>query len=196
MTLFFFENYFCTLSIFYGNEVGMPKEKALIEVRLAGLSQGIHEFGFTCSAGDFDDPALGEAGFSEGISVHVVLDKNEDEISVTLETSATADRSCDLCLTPVRLDLDGTYRITYVYDQRQGDGSEQDGEFRVIDRNTVSIDLTEDVRETLLLSVPMKVTCTDYPDCHPYRQEPPEGTVRTPDSPWQESLEKLKNKYR
>jgi uncharacterized protein len=174
----------------------MPKERTLIEVRLSGLSQGIHEFGFDCSVSDFDDPALKEAGFSDGISVRAVLERNEDEITVTIETTALADRSCDLCLAPVKLDLHGAYRITYVYDQRQDDGPEQDEEFRVIDRNTVSIDLTEDVRETLLLSVPMKVTCADYPDCRRYGQEPPPGNDMTPDSTWQESLEKLKNKYR
>lgn len=174
----------------------MPKEKALIEVRLAGLSQGIHEFGFNCSASDFDDPALKEAGFSDEISVNAVLERNEDEITVTIETSALADRSCDLCLAPVKLDLHGAYRITYVYDQRQDDGPEQDDEFRVIDRNAVSIDLTGDVRETLLLSIPMKVTCVDYPDCLPCHQESPEQSDRSTDSSWQESLEKLKNKYR
>jgi uncharacterized protein len=172
----------------------MSKERALIEIRLAGLSQGTHEFDFTCTAGEFNDPAVKEAGFSDGISVKAVIDKNDDEITVSLKTAAKAALSCDLCLTPVLLELKGSYRVYYIYEQTQGQA--EDEEYRLIDSNTVSIDLTEDVRETLLLSVPMKVTCTDNPDCHVYRQEGTEGTENTPDGSWQESLEKLKNKYR
>ncbi len=172
----------------------MPKERALIAIRLAGLSPGTHEFGFTCQAGEFNDSALTEAGFSNGISVHAVMERSEDEITVSLETVAKAALSCDLCLAPVERDLRGSYRIYYIYEQAPG--QDADEEYRLIDRNTVSIDLTEDVRETLLLSVPMKVTCTDNPDCHLYRQERPEGTDSKPDSQWQESLENLKKKYR
>jgi uncharacterized protein len=198
--IFIFDNYFCTLSIFYGNEVIMPKERALIEIRLAGLSQGVHEFDFTCDAGDFNDPALTEAGFSKKISIRAVVEKNEDEITISLETVASADLSCDLCLAPVTLELKGLFQVCYIYDQGQEQNREQpeddEEEYRLIDRNSVAIDLTEDVRETLLLSVPMKVTCPDNPDCHVWRQESPEEDGSNTDSSWQDSLEKLKYKYR
>jgi uncharacterized protein len=198
--IFIFENYFCTLSIFYGNEVIMPKERALIEIRLAGLSQGVHEFDFTCDAGDFNDPALTEAGFSKKISIRAVVDRNEDEITISLETVASAGLSCDLCLAPITLELKGMFQVCYIYDQGQEQdrepAEEGEKEYRLIDRNSVAIDLTEDVRETLLLSVPMKVTCTDNPDCHVYRQDSPEKPGITPDGSWQDSLEKLKNKFR
>ncbi|NTU68427.1 MAG: DUF177 domain-containing protein [Chlorobiaceae bacterium] len=173
----------------------MPKERALIEIRLAGLSQGIHKFDFTCAAGDFKDSAVKDAGFSDGISVHAIVEKNDDEIAVSMETTAKAALSCDLCLAPVALELKGTYRVYYIYEQAPGQEEAAD-EYRLIDRNSVSIDLTEDVRETLLLSVPMKATCTDNPDCHIYLQEGSEDADNLPDSSWQESLEKLKDKYR
>ncbi|AOS85114.1 hypothetical protein BIU88_11780 [Chlorobaculum limnaeum] len=175
----------------------MSKEKALIEIRLAGLSTGTHEFEFTCSAADFADQALVEAGFSKEISVKVTVEKLEGEMIVTLKTSAIAGLTCDLCLAPITTELNGSYRIWYGYDQAGEPEEERDEEYRLIDRNTLSLDLTEDARETLLLSVPMKVTCTDNPDCRVFHQvenEPHEDNL--PDSTWQESLEKLKNKYR
>lgn len=184
--------------LFYGNEVVMSKEKALIEIRLAGLPQGVHEFDFTCTADDFGDPVLTEAGFSKGISINVTVEKLDDELIVTMKTAATADLACDLCLAPISADLTGSYRVWYGYEHRGESGEEQDEEYRIIDRNRLSIDLTEDVRETLLLSVPMKVTCTDNPECGVFRQEeqPEAEEDSMPDSSWQESLEKLKNKYR
>ena len=196
--IFFFEFYFCTLMLFYGKEVVMSKGKALIEIRLAGLSAGTHEFEFTCNAADFADPALVEAGFSKGISVKVTVEKLEDELIVTLKTSAIADLICDLCLAPITTELNGSYRIWYGYEQASEPQEERDEEYRLIDRNALSLDLTEDARETLLLSVPMKITCTDNPDCRVFRQEEESepGEDNLPDSNWLESLEKLKNKYR
>lgn len=184
--------------LFYGKEVVMSKEKALIEIRLAGLSAGTHEFEFTCSAADFADQALVEAGFSKEISVKATVEKLEGEIIVTLKTTAIAGLTCDLCLAPITTELNGSYRIWYGYEQAGEPEGERDEEYRLIDRNTLSLDLTEDVRETLLLSVPMKVTCTDNPDCRVFHQEEEEvpGEEKLPDSTWQESLEKLKNKYR
>jgi len=184
--------------LFYGKEVVMSKEKALIAIRLAGLSQGTHEFEFTCAAADFADAALVEAGFSEDISVKVTVEKLEGEMIVTLKTAATAELTCDLCLAPITTELKGSYRIWYGYEQTGEPEEERDEEYRLIDRNALSLDLTEDVRETLLLSVPMKVTCTDNPDCRVFRQEEEDepGEDSLPDADWLESLEKLKNKYR
>jgi uncharacterized protein len=184
--------------LFYGKEVVMSKEKALIEIRLAGLSAGTHEFEFTCSATDFADPALVDAGVSKGISVKVTVEKLEDELIVTLKTSATANLTCDLCLASVTTELKGSYRIWIGYEQAGEPENERDEEYRLIDRNALSLDLTEDARETLLLSVPMKVTCKDYPDCRVFRQEEESepGEDAMPGSNWLESLEKLKNKYR
>jgi len=184
--------------LFYGNEVVMSRKKALIEIRLAGLAEGAHEFDFTRNAADFGDPALTAAGFSKDVSVRVSVEKLDDELIVTLNTSATAELTCDLCLAPVTTGLTGSYRVWYSYEPTGEPQEERDEEYRLIDRNAVSLDLTEDVRETLLLSVPMKVTCTDNPDCGVFHQDDPgePGEDRKPDSDWIESLEKLKNKYR
>jgi uncharacterized protein len=184
--------------LFYGKEVVMSREKALIEIRLAGLSPGTHEFEFTCSAADFADPALVEAGFSNGISVEATVEKLEDELIVALNTLAIAGLTCDLCLAPITTELKGSYRIWYGYEQSGEPEEERDEEYRLIDRNALSLDLTEDARETLLLSVPMKITCTDNPDCRVFSQEEEDepGEDNLPDSDWLESLEKLKNKYR
>jgi uncharacterized protein len=177
----------------------MPKDRALIEIRLAGLSQGVHEFEFTCSAADFNDPALIEAGFTKEISVKAVVEKSDRELVVSMTTEAFADLACDICLAPVTLDLKGTYRVYYVYDEGTHESQEErNEEYHLIDKSAISIDLTEDARETLLLSIPMKVTCIDNPDCHVHRQEneePTDGSIDSGDN-WQESLERLKNKYR
>jgi uncharacterized protein len=177
----------------------MHKEKSLIEIGLGALVEGANEFNFTCKAEDFGGRQLAEAGFTREIMLHVVAEKSDDEVTITINTSTLADFACDICLEPVSKQLAGSLVLPYLFGAAL-DEHDGDGEYTCIDRNAESIDITGEVCETLLLSLPMKVTCTDNPDCMLYGsteymdeyEEPQFGNT----SPWHESLEKLKNKYR
>ncbi|NTW83296.1 MAG: DUF177 domain-containing protein [Chlorobiaceae bacterium] len=175
----------------------MHKEKGLIEIQIDSLLQGTNELEFICDAADFNDPKLIDAGFRGEIHIEVTAEKSDTEITVIIRTRVEADLICDICLAPVTKELTGSYRIFYVYNDHTGVSIDGSDEFRLLEKNAESLDITEDIRETLLLSVPMKVTCTDNPDCRLYsgaREEKQNGDAEK--SQWQESLEKLKNKYR
>lgn len=175
----------------------MHKEKALIEIRIAGLMQGTHTFDFTCRAGDFRGQELAESVFTGDIAVTAIAEKTENELTVTIRTATVADFTCDICLAPLEREIRGEYRVYYLYSAEEENTEDIDEEHRLIDTNTVSIDLTEDVRETLLLALPMKVTCTGNPECRLYGSESGQEDSRVEGrSSWQESLEQLKNKYR
>ncbi len=176
----------------------MHKDKSLIEIGLGALADGTNEFNFTCKAADFKGRQLVDAGFTGEIEAHVVAEKSDDEITITINTSALADFTCDICLAPVSKKLTGTLVLSYLFDTDGDDGG--DDEYIRLDKTTDSIDITGEICETLLLSLPMKVTCTDNPDCKLYgnQEHTNEDEEPRPDSvtSWQESLEKLKNKYR
>jgi uncharacterized protein len=175
----------------------MHKEKGLIELQVDSLHEGTNELVFICDTADFNDPQLINAGFRGKVQVEVAAEKSETEITVSIRTSATAGLSCDLCLATVSKTLAGSYRIFYVYSDHAGSALDGTDEYRLLERNAEAIDITEDVRETLLLSLPMKVTCTDNPDCSIYHGAAEEINSGDGDkSTWQKSLEKLKNKYR
>ncbi|NTU45197.1 MAG: DUF177 domain-containing protein [Chlorobiaceae bacterium] len=174
----------------------MHKEKALIEIPLAGLVQETHEFDFTCKARDFRDQQFTDAGFTDEVHVRATVGKREREVTVAIEASADADFTCDICLSPVSKTLDGTFCIYYVCGEPPEEEQIGDEEYRILDSNAIAIDITEDVRETLLLSIPMKVTCPDNPECRLYRSEEVDQAAQPEEtSSWHESLEKLKNKY-
>jgi len=183
--------------LFIKGDVSMRKEKILIGIEIPGLGNGTHEYAFSCTAGDFSDPELIEPAFNGEIGVHVSAEKTDTEIVIDLETVTMAELSCDLCLAPVHRKLVGRFRIVFVFDDAAAAAGEQNEEYRTIDRNTVTIDLTEDVRETLLLSLPVKVTCENYPDCLPTseRENGPESSSPEENSAWKDSLEKLKDKF-
>ena len=175
----------------------MHKEKSPIAIRIADLMQGIHEFDFTCKASEFKGWQLVEAGFTRDIQISVVVDKSEDEVTVAIETSTVADFTCDRCLAPISRSLSGSLKLYYLFSTPVEEAENWNEEYRFLDKNAEFIDLTEDVCETLLLSLPLKVTCTDNPHCKLYgSDETNEGSHAEEISAWQESLEQLKNKYR
>jgi len=175
----------------------MQKEKSLIVIRISDLMQGVHEFVFTCKASDFVGRKLAEAGFTKAIQVNVVAEKSESEVNLTINTSTIADFTCDICLEPISKTLTGSINIYYVFGESCKEDQCGDEEYRCLESNTEFIDITEDVCEVLLLSLPMKVTCINNPDCKLYgRVETNDESQAEDKSIWHESLEKLKNKYR
>jgi len=180
----------------------MRKEKSQIEIRTGTLVEGTNKFEFTCQAKDFEGRRLAEAGFTREITAHVIAEKSNDKITVTINTSAVADCTCDRCLAPVSKILTGTIELYYTSGTSFDGELESDDEYRQIDKNTEYIDITEDVCDALLLSIPMKITCINYPDCQLYgndertmNDKKNEDTYNSEITSWQESLQKLKNNY-
>jgi len=180
----------------------MHQEKPLIEIRTSALVEGVNELDFTCKPSDFHGRQFGQASFAGEVRVLVSVRKSDEEITITISTSAKADFTCDRCLAPVSQVLCGTVDLFYTFSTPvfgQEDGSY---EYRQIAKSTENIDLSEDVCDALFLSLPIKVTCSGNPDCRLYRSEKSVEKIRQSDetSPgekneWQESLEKLKSKY-
>ncbi len=181
----------------------MSKKKSLIEIRTGALAEGINELDFTCQSRDFEGRRLEDVGFTGEITVNVVADMSGDDITVTINTSAVTDRTCDRCLAPIAKILKGTLVLFYTFGSLPEGEPEEYDEYRQIDKSTEYIDITEDVCDTLILSAPMKITCTNNPDCRLYGTGEGSGNSENmaehqagPQRSWQESLEKLKEKYR
>ncbi len=176
----------------------MPKSKSPVEIRISTLAEGVNEFHFKCLASNFEGRQLAESGFSDGIDVLVAVQKGSDEIALTIKTSASALLTCDRCLAPVPQVLTNNLNIIYTFTPPFDGEHDRGEEYRYIAKNAEYIDLTEDAGDMLMLSLPMKVTCIDNPECKLYSttevQENREDSKHTAEgkSAWQESLEALK----
>ena len=198
-TTFIFHNNFCTLILFYRKDGPMRKEKPLVEIRTSTLVEGVNELDFTCRGSDFEGRQFTGSALVGEVRVHLVVRKSDEEITVTMTTSAEADFTCDRCLEPVSETLGGSLDLFYTFSTTLE--GEEDGidEHRQIAKSTEFIDITDDVCDALILSIPVKVTCRDNPDCRLYGSDDNGGSDVVDSgerSAWQESLEKLKNKYR
>jgi uncharacterized protein len=74
--------------------------------------------------------------------------------------SLTASFACDRCLSPFRSPLISSYRMYYVPEER-ADLQVDPSELQVVPPGFSTIDMTEDVRQTIVLSIPPKLLCSE-----------------------------------
>jgi len=162
-----------------------------MKIQIGGLSEGLHHYRFRVAPGEME---LGEQ-FLAGLVAEATLDKTPTQILVSCEMHAVGTFTCDRCLGVFTREVVASYRMVYV--SEGGETRDLDpAEFQVIPPGLHVIDLAEDVRQSVLLAVPLKLLCKESckglcPTCGQNRNE---GTCNcaeeTVDSRW-EGLRKL-----
>lgn len=129
-----------------------------IQIRISGLSNGMHEYHFSVTS---EELMLGN-NFNNGIEIESQLEKSSRQLLLKTVIHASAVFQCDRCLKDFNQKLNAQYIMFYVYNEDEACKYESD-EVSVISPDTVFIDITEDVRQMVMLSVPLKLLCDE--DC-------------------------------
>lgn len=90
----------------------------------------------------------------EHLYVQARLDCHRDRILVTLRVQATATLTCDRTLRNYKEEIEGTYRVLFGPERLAGQESDRYDEVRPFDPSNQEIEITDLVRDTLLLSIP------------------------------------------
>lgn len=164
----------------------------MLTVDITPFSSGIHHIELTPSA---DDVGLDPATFDD-IHVDAVLQCHRDRILVKMQATATAELTCDRTLRPYDQPLDGSYNVLFGPPSMVGQDGEEFEEVRPLDPADREIDLTDVVRDTLLLAIPQRCIAPGAEEEAIDREfgpdDPPEGEEEPIDPRWSE-LQKLKD---
>jgi uncharacterized protein len=127
-----------------------------MKISISNLSEGVHSFHFSA------EPTLLGLGsnFDRDVIVDVKLNKTSREVLLQTQVSTVGTFICDRCIDGFQRGVTAAYRIVYLYDER-GHDRYPDGEVQIIAAGTPFIDITEDVRQYLLLAVPVKLLCKE-----------------------------------
>lgn len=119
----------------------------MLRVRIASLPDGLHEETFRPTAADLDlDPDV----FSD-LEVDARLDVAERRILVAYTVRATARLECDRTLEPYDEPVEGDHAVLF-----SAEATDADDDVRPLADDALEIDLTDPVRDTLLLSLPLR----------------------------------------
>ncbi len=163
----------------------------MLTIDITSLSTGIHHLELAPSA---DQVNLDPSTF-EDIQVDVVLQHHRDRILVKLHATTTVELTCDRTLQPYEQDIEGEYNVLFGPPSMVGQEGEEFEEVRPLDPSDREIDLTDIVRDTLLLAIPQRQIAPgaeDEPITREFGTPDEEADEETIDPRWSD-LEKLKD---
>lgn len=164
----------------------------MITIDVSSLSSGIHTLDLHPAPEEADlDPTT----FSD-LEVQVELQCHRDRILVSLRAAATAELTCDRTLKPYEEPVEGTYSLLFGPPAMVGQEGEEFEEVRPFDPSDQEIDVTDVVRDTLLLALPQRRIAPgaeDEPIEHEFGAPDAETDEETPVDPRWSELEKLRN---
>lgn len=128
----------------------------MIKVRISHLTDGVHEFDLDTTS---EVCGIKQRNiFPEPIQVHIILQKFKSHYVCDLHISTKAHFTCDRCLENFISTLIAEDKQTYTTNLEME--NETDTELRFLAPHAIEIDLTNDVREILLVSMSQKKLCS------------------------------------
>lgn len=129
-------------------------------VRISGLSEGEHPFEF-----DLPVEEIGLDSFEGNVKVVGSISKVGTQLFLTSQATATLATACDRCLGEARLAISVPINIYYQTNFADPDyeGDDEGVEVRSLHPDEDVIILDDEVRQSILIGVPLKVLCSE--DC-------------------------------
>jgi uncharacterized protein len=124
----------------------------MFRIGISSLKPGVHRIEFEPMPEELE---LDPNKFKE-IRVGTRLDVQEDRILVILEARATATLECDRTLRLFDQEIAGSFHVLLGSSSLVGSEDGAFGEIRLLEPGAEEIDLTDVVRDTLLLAVPQR----------------------------------------
>jgi len=157
-----------------------------MQINISNLSEGEHTYDLS-----EDAQKLGwNENFTDQIDVHITLGKSLNQLVATIQASVKGVFVCDRCARDFESEIETTFHSVYSWEHDAEQGGDDD--FYVLSPDQNIIDITDSVKEYLLLAVPLKRLCGKK-DC-----AIPEHKVQNDDSidPRWEKLKELKRHER
>ena len=128
-----------------------------MKIRISGLDNGTFTYDFE---GKIDDINL-EEPFYDKYRSEVVLTKIDDQMILEASTISGVRFTCDRCGVDYQRNVESKYKMVYMFTNVVD--SKQEADITYLSPDTININITDDVRDYLILAVPMKKLCKE--DC-------------------------------
>jgi uncharacterized protein len=130
-----------------------------MKIPISHLQDGHHSIELSAEPVDF---GLDEfEPYTHSIALRIELERRGGTFYLHYFVSTAGTFTCDRCLEPFVLELKADFQTVYYSSDSQG--VDLDEETHLLAQDAIDIDITEDIRETVLLAVPLKLLCR--PDC-------------------------------
>jgi len=132
---------------------------AEFRLNIANLAEGVHQFSFKAIPGNIglDD------SFNGMVEVEATLEKMAHQFFLKAKAHVERLCECDRCLEQFPLDLRREYSVVYLHEGEISIFDEEAEEIQFLPYDANYIDLDEDIRQYIMLAIPVKLLCKE--DC-------------------------------
>lgn len=166
----------------------------MIKIKHTNYADGVHDIYI-----EEKPEALGiEDTYVNVLKLNIKMDKSHSQIVLDCNLSGTIKFDCDRCSEEYTQDLENDFQLIYIFGSEEAD-NESLNVFN-ISPETDTIDITADVKDYALLSVPMKHLCDEdckglCPSCGKNLNEGECGCEKNDINPVWLPLQELKKKF-
>ncbi len=128
-----------------------------MKLKLRGLKEGEHKYSLTERIAKY---GLDKDQFSNDLQVDVEINVQCKNYYLKLSFSTNINRSCDRCLEDYSIPYSTGTKMIYTEDGTLDPENKQD-DLHFLSAGQATADLTDDVRQNLLLNLPMKSICSE-----------------------------------
>jgi len=130
-----------------------------LRINISRLSEGHHHYSLSAEASEI---GLDER-FERVVTVEADVEKTSRQMFLRAEARTSGSFVCDRCLDPFRMDVVSRHAVVYLQGPESPEDLQEFEEVQYLSPDTNIIDLGEDVRQFLILSLPLKILCRE--DC-------------------------------
>jgi uncharacterized protein len=127
-----------------------------MKISLIRLSEGLHTLNFVAKLAEFD--LENHPNLRSDVQIEVELEKRSPHYFLKNHVRAAGRFLCDRCASEIQTSLFGESRSVFSSDE---DMAARDEEIHLITADAKELDITDDIRDTLLLAIPMKSLCSE-----------------------------------
>jgi len=131
----------------------------MFKLYIANLQDGVHTQEYTIQPAELS--LSDEVLFGQDLRIRLEIEKVGRNLFIIAKLTAPLSLICDRCAEPYTGVLDETYRMLFTSDPDMA--NDEDESTFLIQDTADEIDLTDPLRETVLLAVPLKRLCR--PEC-------------------------------
>ena len=127
-----------------------------MKINISNLSQGTHEYDLSKEAVELEL----QENFVGDVAAHVMLEKSSRQILLRARVVAHASFQCDRCLDEFKKEISPAFQLVYVWDVQEHSAA-PDEDIRPLRPDTNMIDISDAVRDSVLVAVPLKLLCRE-----------------------------------
>ena len=149
-----------------------------MKINISNMESGLHEIQLSEPSHRLE--LLGHGHLVGKIDLKATIDRRDEDLNLKAEISSAAELLCDRCLSTFQYKI--TAKINLYFSNKL---SKLEDDIKPLHLNNQMIDLSEEIRSAFVLTLPIKLLCTD--NC--------KGLCPTCGANWNEAVCSCKSKY-